>query len=658
MPYIISEPNRNQHEVRELSKINYDYDYPDDLDLRPGSDLHERIKNEVYARAEESHLVVSNRFDSWNSIDQVLTSYIDLDEEEKTVQEKDQRKPTSIIYPYSYAIMDTLLAYVMKVFLSSPIFRYVGSSPEDTVGAILLEKLIQKQVLKTKVSLNLQTFFRDCFAYGIGYAAPDWDVRYGTKRIMRTGGRLSTLGRLIGRIPETEEEQGILFEGNSLNNINPYLALPDPGVSSSNIQSGDFFGWIEETSLISILEEEQSNQDYFNAKYLKHIINGKTAISEDNSDREINTTRDGELSESVKDHRDVIHMYMKIIPSDWGLGDSEYPEKWLFSVGSDAVVLRAKPLNLNHNLFPVAAGSPDFDGYSPLPIGRMETLYGLQHTANWLVNSHITNVRKAINDMFVVDPQMVNMNDLKSPEPGKLIRLRRAAWGRGVRDAVMQLGVSDVTRQNLGDLSIMINAMNHVAGVDESMMGSLRTGGPERLTANEFQGTRSGAVSRLERMAQTIGVQALQDIGYMFASHAQQLMSEETYVDITGRWEETLRKEYGISDSDSDKMKVSPQDIDIDYDIDVKDGSLPGNNFSQSWVDLFQIIGQSESLQQEFDSVQIFQHIARNLGAQNVEDFKRKKNQGQGQPAQPRFMPDEQIREQAAAGNIVPRGET
>ena len=39
--------------------------------------------------------------------------------------------------------------------------------------------------------------------------------------------------------------------------------------------------------------------------------------------------------------------------------------------------------------------------------------------------------------MLVVDPYLVNINDLKDPQPGKLIRLRRPAWGRGV-DKVVQ----------------------------------------------------------------------------------------------------------------------------------------------------------------------------------------------------------------------------
>jgi len=44
-------------------------------------------------------------------------------------------------------------------------------------------------------------------------------------------------------------------------------------------------------------------------------------------------------------------------------------------------------------------------------------------------------------------------------------------------------------------------------------------------------------------------------------------------------------------------------------------------------------------------------YIAQQLGAKNVEDFRRVTNQMQGQ-----VMPDQQILQQAQAGNIVPVG--
>lgn len=991
MPTIISE--RNNQSMEQLKRVKYDYKYPEGLDLKPGSKLHDFIIRQVLERAQQAHSVVSRRFGSWNEIDRVLNTYVSLDEEEKNLKKNDPRKPTSIVFPYSYAILETLVTYLMAAFLQEPVFRYEGVSPDDKVGAILLEKVIQKQVLKHKVALNLHTFFRDGLAYGASFAAPYWKVRHGTRYVRQTQGKFDMWNRLIGREPVLEEERGILFEGNALDNIDPYLVLPDPRVSISEIQDGEFFGWVEKTNVVSLLEDEQNDQNYFNCLYAKHLLTGESFISTENSQRDVSTTGEAELSESITTPVDVIHMYVNLIPSDWNLGDEEYPQKWVFSVAGDSVVVQAKPLQLNHGMYPVAAAAPDYDGYSILPLSRIESLYGLQHTVDWLFNcydeetevltsygwmsiaqasernvgvanvdpntlelwfeepyewfeydyegymigsktnrhdflvtpthnmfgryryatepvfkeaallfsrrpsdefkipmsvfwesaskhedctfdaiqpkrdrgnelrypersishdlmadflgwflsdggitngksggsyavslkqvksegiqaidrimaemefhvtiydydkqgsrqwtitdrrlyewleefcyeggttgiykkvpefikssdtftlslflesfiagdgsvhpthenlikvgteskrladdlqeiclklgyscvikdsttnagkdfwylainknspestvslrncykkwykgkvycfenstnltlvrrhgkpmvcgqSHVANVRKAINDMMVVDPYLINMEDLKSPEAGKLIRMRRPGWGRGVKDAVMQLGVTDVTRQNIEDTAYLVQWMNHVAGADESMMGAMRQGGPERLTAQEFQGTRSSAISRLERMAQVIGLQGLQDIGYMFASHAQQYMSEESYVEVTGEWEQTLRKEYGVKDEDS-RMKVRPEELKIDYDVNVRDGSVPGSNMSRAWIDLFKIISETEGLPQKFDVTRIFKHIARGLGAKNVEDF------------QIKTMDDEMAQRQAESGNLV-----
>ena len=76
-------------------------------------------------------------------------------------------------------------------------------------------------------------------------------------------------------------------------------------------------------------------------------------------------------------------------------------------------MVRAKPLGLSHGMYPIACIAPDFDGYSVAPLSRLEMLQGLQTTVDWLFNSHIANVRKAINDMLIVDPYMLNMKDLQ-----------------------------------------------------------------------------------------------------------------------------------------------------------------------------------------------------------------------------------------------------
>jgi len=636
MPNMVHGDSFKQKELpNDVLKKDYKYDYPDDgdgkpLDLKPGSKLHDELVSEVLQRARESSNTMSKRHSSWNDIDRTLTVYAEVDEDEEEVQDVDPRRPVTIVFPYSFIIMETMLSYLVAAFFQDPVFRYIGVSPEDIQGAELLKYVIQQNCERAKVLLNLHTMFRDCVGYGFGVTAPGWRVDEG----YRTRATKSIFGA------EKYTEEAILYEVNDLTNIEVYKCLPDPNVSIHEVQSGEYFGYVEATNYMDLLTEEKTSEDLFNVKYLKHMKYKRTSIyAEDASDRERKFGRSFRQGSTVTNETDYIRMFIKIIPKDWKLGSSEYPEKWVFRVAADSILIEAKPLGLNHNKFPIAIGAPDFDGYSTTPVSRMETLYGLQHVLDWLFNSHITNVRKAVNDMFVVDPYIVNIEDLKTPAPGKIIRTRRPVWGKGVKDAIQQLQVADITRANIGDATFIMEYMEKIGSTGDAMMGHLRKSGPERLTGAEFEGTRAGAFSRLERMAKVIGVQAMQDIGYFFASHTQQLMSEDTYIKTVGTWPETLRDIYG----DTQRIKVRPTDLLIEYDVSVRDGSIPGSNFSRVWIDMFKIISEHPELQKSFDTVRIFKHIARNSGAKDVNSFIRTK-----------AMPDEQIMRQSEAGNIIP----
>ena len=203
--------------------------------------------------------------------------------------------------------------------------------------------------------------------------------------------------------------------------------------------------------------------------------------------------------------------------------------------------------------------------------------------------------------------------------------------------------VQDITHANIGDSTYITSMMDRVSGADQSMQGALRQGGPERLTRSELQGTRGSAMSRLQHITMAVGMQFMQDIGTMFAVHTQQYMSQDTYVRIIGRHAETLNKIFGKS------AKVSMYDLAVNYDLIVRDGSIPGGNFSEAWIDLFKTIGTSEELSKQFDVARIFMYIAQQLGAKNVEDFRRNINQ-----IQPQIMPDEEVENQANVGNLVP----
>jgi hypothetical protein len=648
MPYIVKgEPD--SWKAVDYEKENFDYSYPNSLKLKPGSDFHNSLRDKIWQRANESRHEMSKRFSYWREIDRTLTTYIPLKDAEETLKKQDTSKPVSIVFPYTYSILESLLTYLTLAFFQDPIFQYEGVEDDDTVGAMLMELVIRLHCIKNKVPLNIHTVLRDSLAYGVGIAIPGWKRTYGRKPVKSTIITESELGNQTDY--DIEMIDSLLFEGNSLANIDPYMWLPDPSVSSANIQDGEFIGWVDRDNYMNLLgEENQPDSNLFNVRYLKTKKDKRSTLALDQSDRQTRHGGSSELHRSMTNTTnpvDVIKMYVTLIPKDWKLSPSEYPEKWYFELASDDIIIACERADHNHGMYPIGVASPEFDGYSITPIGRLEVIYGLQHTLDFMFNSHVENVRKAINDMLIVDPYLVNINDLKDPKPGKLIRLRRPAWGRGVDKVVQQLAVQDITRANIADAGYITQWMDRASGADQSMQGALRQGGPERLTKGEFQGTRGSAMSRLQHIAMTIGMQFMQDVGTMFAVHSQQYMSQDTYVRIIGRYADQLSNTFGGKKN----TRVSPYDLAINYDLIVRDGSIPGGNFSEVWIDLFKTIGTTPELMQQFDVTRIFMYIAQQLGAKNVEDFRRNVNQIQGQ-----VMPDEQVMQQVQAGNMIPTG--
>ena len=612
MPYINLGGLETPSSGREAKLVSQGYAYPDGLDLRPWSKLHNKLKYEILLRAQESHDVMKRRHENWEKIDDKLTAYISLDDAEKAVKDKDDRKPVSIVVPVSYATLQTFLSYFMAAFLERPYFRYSGTGPEDRIGAMLLERVVDIHTVRSKVMLPLYTMWRDALAYGLGAVSPTWKVIQGDRQVAREDGFFDLGGNFIQTGQRKEIIQDTLWEGNALLNIDPYTYLPDPNVPVHSIQDGEFVAWVDRDNYVGLLDLEQTDPTFFNVKYLNQLQ--QIGKSHYHPEKKAQTNRFGSPFNTVGISTrpiDVIYMYMNIVPKDFKLSDKETPEKWFFALAADEVIIAAQPIGLDHNMFPVAVAAPEFDGRSIVPTSKLEVIQPMQEVVDWMVNSHIANTRKAINDMIVYDPSIINSEDLADPKPGKLIRARRAAWGRPIKDAVFQLGVTDVTRGHVADTGMFIELMREISGATDTLQGINRRTA-ERKTATEHSDTRSSAMGRLEMAARLIASQAHQDIALMFAANAQQLMDKDMMVQVTGRLEADLREVYGAGES----VAVSPFDILINYDILPHSGKVPQNEHLQTWTQLFQIMLQDPFIRQQYDVGRVFEHIARQGGAE------------------------------------------
>jgi len=141
-----------------------------------------------------------------------------------------------------------------------------------------------------------------------------------------------------------------------------------------------------------------------------------------------------------------------------------------------------------------------------------------------------------------------------------------------------------------------------------------------------------------------VGMQFMQDIGQMFAVHTQQYMRKDTYVKVIGRHQQKLTELFGKGQ----RIQADPYKLAINYDIITRDGSIPGGNFSDVWIELYKIIATDPALRQQYDTFRIFEFIAMELGAKNIGDFRN---------TEFKQMPDEQVIAEVDKGNLIPTGE-
>lgn len=632
---------------------DYGYKYPKGLNLKPGSDLHKKIIQEVMTRAIESDQVMADRHKRMRHIDATMTAYIKLDDEEKTVKADDERKPVSIVVPVSFAVRDVLKTYVLQAFTNErPIFTYEGVGPEDILGAAMLETLIDNHCAKTKVPLNLNYQFIDAITYGFGFTAPYWDVRPTTRPKMIEEPVFSDLDGSLLTTTKKRGKEVVNWEGNALENIDPYMVLPDPNVPLDQPQRGEYFGWVSPENQKSLARKESTEpREWFNCKYLKHIA-GNTYLSfgqQRGGGRDCDRSPWEQRQTPSASTRpvDLVNMYIDLIPKEWELSDSDEPEKWLFTVAGDSIVVRAKPLGLYHGMFPVTCCAPESDGYSSAPTSRLSLVEGLQTAINFAFNSRIKNQRKSLNDMWVVDGSRINMNDVLQMSAGKIMRLRRAAHGMDVRNSIFQFPVADVTANNMQQVEFISGLLERIVGAPEILQGERRQTS-ERVSATEARDTRGAALTRLETMVKIISWQSMHDTAYMFASHTQQFMKEDVYIQSIGRNEDVFRDAYQIGPGRLNRIPVSPENLYIDYDVTVGDASVTKRENMQTYLQILDISSRNpETLQQVF--VPFLKIIAQRLGIKDMRQFLNR-------PVNMQVVPDQQAMAMARNGNALPIG--
>ena len=409
-------------------------------------------------------------------------------------------------------------------------------------------------------------------------------------------------------------------------------------------------------------EEAEPDTDYFNGLFARMIADA--GLGKSNLAGDIDTGRGdrwdlGNVRDTVhpphSNRLDILQYYVKLIPSEWGLSDANRPEIWDFCIAGDRVIIKAMRSNFAHGWYPVTVCAPTTNGHDVLPVSMIATTFGLQEAIDFYVSSHVANVRKALNDMFIVDTSAVEWEDLLDPGPGKLIRLKSHISGSGdIGQYIKQFDVKDVTSNHTKDAASLMQILKETMGTPDISQGNLENL-PERPTAQLGTAAMSRSMSRMNMVAMKIGMQSMYDVGFQGAFNTQQFMSQTTMVETIGRYDALLKKIHKGASS----VPATIRDINVAFDMIPLDGSMPGlenvDAHTQVLQTLLQVPGVGERIASGMDIPRFFANWMRMTGATNALEFFN--TGGQDQTAPPQVLPDDVVASEAQAGNLVPIGE-
>ncbi len=609
---------------------------------RPSAATLQKISDRCRSYIRMARSKQADRLEQWRENEEQFAAYIpETDADALRQNKRDLGEPQykTIYIPYSYAIAMTAHTYYTSVFMArNPVLQIAGRHGEGEMQVQAMEAILDYQLQVGEMMVPLFLWLFDPIKYGHGFVGTYWDEE--TFNCRKWVKQPKTF--LGVPLPGTEErveliEEVVGYAGHRCFNIRPQDAFPDPRVSVWNFQKGQFFGRYVELSDEELAAGEASGV-YFDVKKLKRE-------GYDSDDRDIgssavtNLPDAGDMEEWTDGLQETpgfvkgYELFVKCVPREWGLAPSDRIEIWVITLAAGSYeIFGIRPLGEYHNRFPADVIEQEPDAYNTFSRSMMEVMEPLNEAITWLVNSHMFNVRSALNNQFLVDPSMVVMKDLENPNPGKLIRLKPTAYGRDVRTFFSQLQVQDVTANHVPNMQLMADMLQRVTGVTDNIMGMVNAGG--RKTATEVRQSTTFGINRLKTSCEYFSMMGFTPFTQKLIQGTQQHYDMERKLRIVG---DTVA--YGPRFLD-----VNPEAIAGFYDFVPVDGSLPVDRFAQAnlWNSMLTQAMKVPQVAMQYDLGKIFGWVASLAGLKNIQQFR-------VQMADPATLA-----RQMQAGNVVP----
>lgn len=606
---------------------------PDGMDpgewLRPGTPQHGYMLKYLKDRLDFSERKMQPFHARWRNAEMMLQAYVSLSDFDAMLKAVETSRvgpdmddgPVAINVPFAWATVNTIVTYLLHMFAGRrPIFQVGSNRPEQVNRARNLEMYLQYNADMVRLIRAIYFVLMDGETYGLAVVRTLWKQEMRTRNvIMPPSPDVQAIAQSMGRQAQgvSRPQDYVSFEGSSCSNVDPYMFFPDPRYPMSEVnEKGEWVFWRAYMGRHTLMKEQALGRlrwvdrvdpnNWTRNDYDSESARGIRALGQPMAGRD-----DSRGESKIAPNFQVDQGTVEIIPSECGLGSSKVPEKWMFTMLNKQVIVQAQKVELASGKHPIEVAEPNSVGYGFGQLGTVDMLGPMQRLMSWFMNSHIYNVRTALNNMFVFDPTKIEQADLERPGPGKLIRMKNTAFGLSdPKNAIHQLQVSDVTRSHLTDFQMFNRLASDMTGATDNVRGLQDSGG--RKTATEIRTSAEAGTSRLAAKGKVYSFQLFTGLAETWALNAQSNLTQEFEMAVLGQ------------DASRDSIRIAPDSIQGDFTFPVHDGTLPIDKLAtlEIWKEIYLGVSQDPVLRQSYDLVEMFDWIAQLGGAQNIKSFK------------------------------------
>jgi hypothetical protein len=596
-----------------------------ELEQEIPTSLHKALLSKCKGLVQMSRSHMSTYYPDWDRQDLAFQNEVaQPDSDDQKASER--KEPSKLVVPVTSSQVSTFIAYCFALYYQrDSLYELTGRGAEDELPAKIGESLIERDLQYNKFPLVLHQFLLDVGRFGLGIIKTGWIRKTQRVRKQEQVGGFSIGGlQLIKPMMQDVEVDEVKYLGNEITNVSPYRFFPDTRLPLTRFQEGEFCACEDEISYVTLKQMEHDGE-VAGIKYLKGM--STTQLKDrGNGDRFTELRRDDTqgdiqaLTIPSDSPGTYVHTQCQVtlIPNEFKMsdgttmGEEDFPVKYNVWYVNDQRVIKCEPLGYIHGMYTFDLSQYTPDLHRLVNQGLAGSIEQMQSIISWLINSHITSVRKTIQNWLVVDPAGVKMEDLHKRSP--VIRLKEEAARLGIDRVIKQLEVRDVTANHIGDAKVLHDMVQVATGINDNALGQFNTG---RRSATEAKNVNAATAARLKVVATIIWYAAMMPLAEKLLSNLRDGLDEETYVRVIG--------DTADPEQLAEFKKVTKNDIVGDYDFEIFDGTLPTERVmhAQALSELLQVLltNPSAVLTLGYDPRLIMQEILELRGIRNPKRF-------------------------------------